>query len=306
MGSFLLRRLVALVGVLLASTIVVFLVLALVPGDPAVLILGQDATPERVSALRAELGLDRPLWEQYLRFAGGLLQGDLGRSYQQNRPVTGELMRAFPVTLVLSTMALTLATVIGTSLGVLSAVRSNTWVDGVLRVVLLSFGSLPVFVLGLFLIYAFAVNWPLLPAFGWGTPAHTVLPALTLATFPLATIGRLTRAAMLDVLGQEYLTTARAKGLREWVVLVRHALRNALVPIVTVVALQFGVLLAGAVLTESIFSVPGMGQLLLNAVFARDYALIRGTVLLAAFVVASLSLVVDVLYVALDPRIRRA
>lgn len=306
MGAFLLRRLLALVGVLFASTIVLFVVLAFVPGDPAVLILGQDATPERVRALRAELGLDLPGWQQYLRFVGGALQGDLGRSYQQNRSVTGELARAFPVTFVLATIALAIATVVGTLLGVLSAVRSNTWVDGVLRVVLLSFGSLPVFVLGLFLIYGFAVNWPVLPAFGWGTPAHAVLPALTLATFPLATIGRLARAAMLDVLEQEYLTTARSKGLRERVVLMRHALRNALVPIVTVIALQFGILLAGAVLTESIFSVPGMGLLLLNAVFARDYALIRGTVLFAAVAVALLSLVVDILYVVLDPRIRRS
>jgi ABC-type dipeptide/oligopeptide/nickel transport system permease component len=162
----------------------------------------------------------------------------------------------------------------------------------------------PIYVLGLFLIYAFAVTWPILPSFGWGTPQHVVLPALTLAAFPLATIGRLTRAAMLDVLGQDYLTTARSKGLSEVAILIRHALPNALIPIVTLVAIQFGILLAGAVLTEAIFSVPGMGQLLINAVFARDYALIRGAVLVGAFVVATISLLVDIVYVFLDPRIR--
>lgn len=305
MGSFLVRRTAALVAVLFAVTVVVFLVLGLAPGDPAALILGQEATPERLRELRAQLGLDQPLWRQYVAFLEGIARGDLGRSYQQNRSVTDELVRAFPITLLLSALALALSIVVGASLGILSAIRVNTWMDGLLRVVLLSLTSVPVYVLGLALIYAFAVNWQILPAFGWGTPGQAILPVLTLATFPLAVIGRLTRAAMLEVLGQDYLTTARSKGLSENVVLARHALRNALVPIVTVIGLQFGILLAGAVLTESVFSVPGMGLLLLNAVFARDFPLIRGAVLLAAFVVATLSLFVDVVYVALDPRIRQ-
>ena len=304
MGAFLLRRIVALIAVLFAATAVVFLVLALVPGDPATLILGANATPEGIRQLRAELGLDQPLWKQYVDFVLGVLHGDLGRSYQHDRPVVAELAEAFPVTFTLSTMSLAVSVAIGCTLGVLSAVRANTWIDGVLRVTLLSLTSLPVYVLGLLLIYAFAVAWPVLPSFGWGTPAQAVLPTLTLATFPLATIGRLTRSAMLDVLSQDYLTTARSKGLSERVLLTRHALRNALVPIVTVIALQLSVLLAGAVLTESIFSIPGVGLMLVNAVFSRDYALIRGAVLLAALVVATLSILVDVLYVVFDPRIR--
>lgn len=304
MRRYIVRRLMTLILVVLFATVAVFGALQLVPGDPAQLILGQDATPERLETLRHELGLDLPVWRQYVDFMSGLMRGDLGRSYQQSRPVMGELLRTFPVTLTLSTVAIILSVVAGVGFGVWSAVRVNTWIDSVLRIVLLTSTSVPIYWLGLLLIYAFSVYWPLLPSFGWGTPRHLILPAIALATFPLALIARLTRAATLEVLRQEYVTTARAKGLSETTVVFRHALRNALVPVVTVVGLQFGALLAGAVLTETVFSVPGMGQLLINAIFSRDYAIVRGSVLLAAVVVALINLVVDLVYLFLDPRIR--
>lgn len=303
-GALLARRVVGLVFVVWAASLVVFLALTLVPGDPAILMLGQDATPEKVIELRQRLGLDQPVWRQYLDFMAALLRGDLGTSYQQGQSVSGEIARAFPVTVALSTTAMILSVVVGVGLGIISAVRANTWVDNVLRVTLLASTSVPIYVLGLVLIYALSVNGPHLPSFGWGSPSNLILPAVTLATFPLALIGRLTRTTVLDVLGEDYLNTARAKGLPERTVVMRHALRNALLPVITVVGLQFGILLAGAVLTESIFSVPGMGLLLLNAVLARDYAMIRGAVLVASIVIALLNLLVDLFYVVVDPRIR--
>ena len=304
MGPFLIRRIAGLILVVLAAPMVVFLALTLVPGDPAALMLGQDTTPEKVAELHHRLGLDLPVWRQYLDVMGGLVQGDLGTSYQQGRSVSAEIARAFPVTAELATAGMALSILVGVGLGVLSAVRANTWVDHVLRVTLLASTSVPIYVLGLLLIYLFSVNGPHLPSFGWGSPANLILPAVTLATFPLALIGRLTRTTVLEALSEDYITTARAKGLRERTVVVGHAMRNALIPVITVVGLQFGILLAGAVLTESIFSVPGMGLLLLNAVLARDYAMIRGAVLVAAIVIAALNLLVDVLYAVVDPRIR--
>lgn len=304
MTRYIVRRFLALLAIAVASTVIIFVALQFVPGDPAVLILGQDATPESLREMRQELGLDQTVWKQYVDFMGGLLQGDLGRSYQRGVPVIERIADAYKVTFVLSSVAMTISIVVGIAIGLGSALKANTWIDHVLRVLLLTSTSIPVYWLGLLLIYAFAVYWGVFPSFGWGSPMHLILPAITLATYPLATIGRVTRSTMLDVLSEEYVRTARAKGLPERVVVLRHALRNAFIPILTVIGLQFGVLLAGAVLTETVFSVPGMGQLLINAIFSRDYAVIRGTVLVGVVTVVTLNLVVDILYLFVDPRIR--
>ena len=300
------RRFLALIAVALAATVLIFYALSLMPGDPAVLILGQDATPESLVALRARLGLNLPLWQQYLNFMADLLRGDLGISYQRGVPVTERISQAFQITILLSTLAITLSVIIGVGLGTIAAVRSNTWLDHVVRVALLTTTSIPIYWLGLLLIYLFAVEFSVLPSFGWGSSRHIVLPALTLATYPLATIGRITRASMLEALNQDYVRTARSKGLPERLVILRHTLKNALIGIVTVIGLQFGILMAGAVLTETVFSVPGMGRLLITAIFARDYALLRGVVLVGVFVVVTLNFVVDMLYMLIDPRIRFA
>lgn len=306
MSLYIARRFLALIAVALAATVLIFYALSLMPGDPAVLILGQDATPESLVALRARLGLNLPLWQQYLNFMADLLRGDLGISYQRGVPVTERISQAFQITILLSTLAITLSVIIGVGLGTIAAVRSNTWLDHAVRVALLTTTSIPIYWLGLLLIYLFAVEFSVLPSFGWGSSRHIVLPALTLATYPLATIGRITRASMLEALNQDYVRTARSKGLPERLVILRHTLKNALIGIVTVIGLQFGILMAGAVLTETVFSVPGMGRLLITAIFARDYALLRGVVLVGVFVVVTLNFVVDMLYMLIDPRIRFA
>ena len=252
-------RLQRLVAVLLFVTVAIFAVMVLAPGDPVILILGQNTTPQAAAELRAKLGLDRPLPVQYLHFMAGLVHGDLGRSYQTDRPVIDELAQAVPVTLELAVAALLLAAVLGIGLGMAAARRPGGWVDQVLRVVLLTLASLPVFWIGLVLIWLFAVKLPWLPPGGWGSWSQLVLPALSLAAFPLALIARLTRTSMLEAMRQDYIKTARAKGIREGRIVFKHAFRNVMVPVVTVTALQFGTLLAGAVITETVFSLPGLG-----------------------------------------------
>jgi len=304
MARYIAGRALATLSIIVAASVVIFLVLNLVPGDPARLILGQDATPDGIRLLREELGLDQPLWKQYLSFVSDAVRGDLGISYRGRRDVTAEIASAFRVTLVLTTVAMTLSAVIGVTLGVIAALRANTWIDHILRVTLLTLTSLPIYFLGLILMFVFAVELRLLPAFGWGTPQHLIMPAVTLATFPLALIGRITRASMLDIVSQDFVTTARAKGLSETVIVMRHEMRHILIPLVTIISLQFGILLAGAVLTETIFSIPGMGNLMINAVFARDFPMIRGIVLVAAVAVTSVNFAVDLLYLVIDPRIQ--
>jgi peptide/nickel transport system permease protein len=303
---YILRRLVISVPLLLVVTIAVFLLMELTPGDPAVLMLGQDATPQSIEALRIQFGLDRPLPEQYLRFLGSLLQGDLGRSFVTHLPVTAEIGRTWPATLQLAVAAMAIALAVGLPLGVITAVKRGGWLDQIARVVVLVSVSMPIFWSGLLLIYYFAVQLRWLPTSGAGTLAHLVLPAVSLSTFSLAVIVRLTRSSMIDVLGEDYVRTARAKGLRDFVVVVRHGLKNALIPVVTIAGLQFGQLLAGAVLTETVFNWPGLGRLTVTAVFARDYPMIRGAILVIAATFIVVNLLVDVVYAFLDPRIRHA
>jgi len=311
---YLTRRLLALVPVLAGASVVVFLVLHLSPGDPAEIMLGSQATQEDLARLRAELGLTEPLPVQYVRWLGHVLQGDLGRSIWTKRPVLGEVLGRFRATLLLTASALLLSTVGGILLGIASATRRNSFLDRVSAVVSLFGASMPVFWLGIVLMVTFSLWLGLLPASGMFAPygggdlgdllAHLVMPAVTLAAASTAIVARLTRSSMLEVLGQDYIRTARSKGVVERAVVVRHGLWNALMPIVTVIGVQAGYLLGGAVLTETVFAWPGVGTLMIQGILARDFPLVQGCVLVIALTFALINLGVDLLYGYLDPRIR--
>jgi peptide/nickel transport system permease protein len=313
-SRFLVRRLLLLVPVLMGVSVIVFLVLHLAPGDPAEIMLGPQATQADRLRLRAELGLDDPLHVQYARWLGHVVHGDLGRSLWMRRPVLGEVLVRLQATLILTATALVLSSVGGVALGLLSATRPNSWLDRTSAVASLFGASMPVFWLGIVLMVIFSLTLGWLPASGMYAPygggdlgdlvRHLVLPALTLAAASVTIVARLTRSAMLEVLGQDYIRTARAKGLVERRVVVRHALKNALVPIVTVIGVQAGYLLGGAVLTETVFAWPGVGTLMVQGILARDIPLVQGCVLVVALTFVLVNLSVDLLYAWLDPRIR--
>ena len=302
---FVLRRLLLTIPVLLGVVFVVMLTLDLIPGDPVALMLGDAATKENIAKFRDHLGLDRPLVVRYLRYLGQVVSGDLGRSIQQNRPVADELAEAWPATLQLTTAALVLAALIGVATGIVSAVWPNSFFDALSRLSSLFGLSMPVFWTGLVLIVVFAFWLPWLPVGGVGSPAHLVLPAVTLALPSIAMIARMTRSSVLEVLREDYVRTARAKGVRERLVVVKHALRNAAIPILTLLGLQAGQLMGGAVLTETVFAWPGLGRLMVKAIFARDYVLLQGAVLIFAMAFVVINLIVDLSYGALDPRVSR-
>lgn len=304
MLRYLTKRLLLAVPVLVGVSIVVFTMIRLIPGDPALLMAGQAATEEVVRHIRQSLGLDRPIVVQYAYFVRNIARGDLGRSLFNGAAVTEELGQRFPRTARLALAAILVALLIGVPAGILSATRHLSWVDSFFMVLALAGVSMPVFWLGLNLILIFAVRLQWLPAIGHETWKHLILPAFTLGAASAAIIARMTRSAMLEVLRNDYVRTARAKGVAEPSVISRHALRNALIPVVTVVGLQFGTLLSGAVLTESVFAWPGVGRLLVDAVLARDYPVIQGAVLLIATMFVLLNVVVDMAYAVLDPRIR--
>jgi len=311
---YLARRLLLLVPVLMGVSIVVFMVLHLSPGDPAEIMLGSAATKEDLARLRLEMGLTEPLHVQYVRWIGRVLHGDLGRSLWMKRPVLGEVLHRFKATLILAASALVLSTLGGMALGVLSATRPDSILDRTSMVASLFGASMPVFWLGIVLMVVFSLWLGWLPASGMWAPygggdlrdlvAHLVLPAVTLAAASMTIIARLTRSTMLEVLGQDYIRTARAKGLVEGRVVVRHGLKNALIPIVTVVGVQVGYLLGGAVLTETVFAWPGVGTLMVQGILARDFPLVQGCVLVVALGFVLVNLAVDLLYAYLDPRIR--
>jgi len=313
-GRYLLRRLLLLVPVLLGVSVVVFLVLHLSPGDPAEIMLGSQASQADVARLRADLGLDEPLPLQYARWMAHVLQGDLGRSIRLRQPVLGEVLIRFRATLILTTTALFLSTVCGIGLGVLSAARPRSLVDRLSTLGSIFGASMPSFWLGLVLMVCFSLWLGWLPASGMygahGTGgladllSHLALPAVTLAAASTTIIARLTRSTMLDILRQDFVRTARAKGLVERGVVLRHALRNALIPTVTVVGVQAGYLLGGAILTETVFAWPGVGTLMIQGILARDFPLVQGCVLVIALGFVLFNLAVDLLYAFLDPRIR--
>src|SRR4051812_39876761 len=266
--------------------------------------LGERAPAEEIVRLRDALGLDQPWYIQYLQFVGNALQGDLGISYRSKLPVASEVLSRLPATAQLAGCALLFSVVLGLTMGVVSAVKRNSWIDRLAMLFATVGSSVPVFWSGLILIVLFAVNLGWLPASGRGTPQHLIMPSIALGAGAAALIARITRSSMLESLNQDYVRTARAKGLAENVVIIRHALRNALIPVVTVVGLQIGALMAGAVLTETVFSWPGIGFLVVQSIGQRDFPVLRASVLLVATIFTLINLGLDVLFVQLDPRIK--
>ena len=275
----------------------------LVPGGPWS--RDKQLAPAVVAALNAKYGLDKPFFVQYANFLTGILHGDLGISYSyQDRSVTQIIMQGFPKSAVLGAAAFIFAMIVGIGFGMAAALRQNTWVDYLCVMFATIFASVPGFVLGILLIIVFSVGLHWFHTGGWGSPAQVVMPAMALAALPAAFIARITRASTLETMRQDYVRTARSKGLLERVVLIRHILRNSLIPVVTVAGPEFAAMVTGSVIVETIFSIPGIGRLFVQAVFARDYGLIMGTTLFYAFIISIANLVVDILYGIIDPRIR--
>jgi peptide/nickel transport system permease protein len=321
-----------IIPVLLGVSIVVFFMVRAIPGDPAQIMLGQQATQEQVQQIRENMGLDKPIFVQYGLFLKDALRGDLGDSIVTGRPVTTELLTRLPATLELTTFAMLIAILVGIPVGVISAVRQYSLLDKSTSVLALTGISMPIFWLAMILVVIFGVNLELLPFPGrldpttgitaitgfvlvdslltlnfagfWDGLLHLIMPALALATIPMAVIMRMTRSSMLEVMNEDYVRTARAKGVVPWRVVFKHALRNAMLPTITVIGLQVGLLMGGAIITETIFSWPGIGLYVYQSISARDYASIQGVVLYAALLFVLINLVVDILYAVLDPRVR--
>jgi peptide/nickel transport system permease protein len=300
-----------MVPVLLLVSAIVFFVFHIIPGDMAVARLGEGADPQMVAAMRHTMGLDRPLWVQYLDWLTAALRGDLGTSYLNDQPVVSLILQTLPATLELAMLGMLLALVVSIPLGILSAYWSGTWIDHLARLLALAGFCIPRYWLAVLLILGFALNVRWFPVSGYAdlssdprsNPQHAVLPVLSLAITIAAIQMRFLRSSLLDVIGQDYVRTARAKGLAAWAVLVRHALKNALIPFVTVVGLELGALLGGLVVVEQIFAWPGIGWLMIQSIDSRDYATVQGIVLVIAAGVVLINLAVDVLYARLDPRI---
>ncbi len=305
-------RLLLTVPVLIGVSLLTFLILHLIPGDPARMLLGDmgggtasgDLSDQAYQNLREELGLNDPLPVQYINYATDALRGDLGRSVQTNRPVRDSIFEVLPNTLQLTVVGLGFAILLGGVLGIVAALHRNTWIDSATMLLSLAGLAMPSFWLGFVLIQIFALRFALLPSTGGGGLSSLILPAATLGLVASGVVARLIRSTMLEVLRQDYVTTARAKGLGERVVILRHALRNALIPVVTIIGLQFGALLAGAVIVETVFARQGLGRLAVEAILRRDYPLVQGTILVAAVGYVLVNLIVDLSYAWLDPRIK--
>ncbi len=298
------RRLLLSIPTLVGVLVVVFLLLYVAPGDPVQAMVGERADPATIARLRAELRLDEPLVTQFAHYAGGILRGDLGRSYITNRPIVQDIAERFPRTLLLATAAMVLATLTGVTIGVLAAIRPNGWFDRLALAFTYLGISFPVYWVGLLLIVLFAVKLRWLPASGYGGISFLILPALALGSRSIAYLARVTRSAMLETLGADFVRTARAKGLAERTVLLRHALRTALIPVVTVIGLDFGAYLTGSILTETVFSWPGIGRYVVLAISRRDLPAVQGAVLFLSVVFVLVNLLTDVVYQKVDPRVR--
>lgn len=303
MKRFLALRLALLVPTLLGVLVVTFLLLYVAPGDPVQAMVGERADAETIARLRAELHLDDPLPVQFVRYAGGVLQGDLGRSYITQRPIVRDLIERFPATLRLAGAAMLFATLVGVSMGVYGAWRPGSWADRVTALIAYAGVSFPVYWVGLLLILVFAVQLRWLPPSGSGGFSYLILPAITLGMRSIAFLSRMTRAAMQEVLRSDFVRTARAKGLGERRVVLRHALRNALLPVVTVLGLDFGSYLTGSILTETIFSWPGVGRYVLTAIEKRDLPAVQGSILFLSLVFVMVNLITDLVYAKVDPRV---
>ncbi|MCL5076220.1 MAG: ABC transporter permease [Chloroflexi bacterium] len=304
MTAYILRRLLLIFPTALVVVTLIFVIFRLVPGDPAQLIAGEMASRDVVESIRREMGLDKPIYIQYAYYLWGLLHGDLGISKVFRYGVLDQLLLRFPATIELTVAAMSIALLVGLSAGVVSAVKRGSVYDQVSMLGAIAGVCIPAFWLGLMLMMVLAVQINLLPATGRGTLAQLVLPAITLSAHQMAVLARLTRSSMLEVLGQDYIRTARSKGLRERVVLLRHALRNALIPTLTIAGLQFGYLLGGSIIVETVFAWPGIGLLMIDSVRMRDYTMVQGVVLLYAMVFLLLNLIIDIAYSYLDPRVR--
>jgi ABC-type dipeptide/oligopeptide/nickel transport system permease component len=298
------RRLLLSLPTLFGVLVVVFLLLYVAPGDPVQAMVGERADPETIARLRADLRLDEPLLTQFAHYAGGILRGDLGRSYITNRPIIDDIAERFPRTLLLASAAMLLATLSGITIGVLAAIRPNGWFDRLALAITYVGISFPVYWVGLLLIVLFAVTLRWLPASGYGDAKYLVLPALALGSRSIAYLARVTRSAMLETLGADFVRTARAKGLAERSVITGHALRNALIPVVTVIGLDFGAYLTGSILTETVFSWPGIGRYVVQAISRRDLPAVQGAVLFLSVVFVLVNLITDVAYQRVDPRVR--
>jgi len=302
--GYLLQRLIGVMVTILFVAITIFLMVRILPGDPARVIAGVLASDQDVARIRTQLGLDQPLWTQAGIFLNDLAHGDLGTSARTSDPVTQEILARLPYTALLAVVSLAVAIAVGLPLGALAAARAGSLADLAVSALVLFGISMPVYWLGLMLIILFSIQLRWLPAAGASGPLSIILPAVTLAAFSVAFIARITRSSMLEVLRQDYVRTARAKGTPARGVLWRHALRNALPPIVTIIGLQFGELLGGAILTETVFGWPGMGRLLVDSIFSRDYPMVQGLVIVFALMFALVNLAVDLLYERIDPRVR--
>lgn len=311
MVKTIIQRILQLIPILLIVATIVFVITRMIPGNPAATILGPQAPKEAVNALTIELGLDKSIPEQYVSYMANALKGDFGKSYHYNQPVMELILQTFPNTLILTTISLILATLIAVPIGIISATKQYSIFDYISMIFALVGVSIPIFWLGLMLVLIFSVNLGWLPSFGmgniengvWDVVSHLILPCVCLATIPSATFARITRSSMLEVIGQDYIKSLRSKGLSEKVVIWKHGLKNALPPIITVMGLQISTSLAGAILTETIFSWPGMGRMIVDAIENRDYALIQGSVLFIAFLFVFINLIVDIIYLNINPKI---
>jgi ABC-type dipeptide/oligopeptide/nickel transport system permease component len=304
MQKYILRRLLISIPLILAIITIVFVMLRVaIPGDPVYTLAGETASPELIEAIRQKYGLDRPVWEQYFIFLGNAARGDLGNSLKFGEPVSSVLAKAFPFTVLLTVLSVGIGTGFGLLAGVITAVRRGSWIDRLSMLIVVFFNAFPTFWLGLILILVFSVGLRMLPVEGYSTWQHFVLPVITLSVGQTALIARLTRSSLLEILGGDYVRTARSKGLAERRIVLVHALKNSLIPIITVVGLSFAALLGGAVITESIFGLPGVGRLTIAAIADLDYPMIQGGVLLVAVSFVLVNLAVDVIYAVVDPRI---
>jgi len=305
MLRYIIQRLLQLIPILIGISLLTFLMLHLIPGDPVLIFAGdKPMTEERAAEIRHQLGLDRPLWVQYGDYAAHAVRGDLGRGLRSQRPVLDSILEVAPGTTQLTLAALALATILGMTLGILAALARGTWLDTAAMTFAILGVSMPVFYSSLLMILLFSFTLGWLPATGQGGVARLVMPATALGMISAAVLARLVRSGMLAVLRQEYVVTARAKGLAPRVVVLRHALKNALIPTITMLGLQLGALLGGAVVTETIFSRPGVGRLAVDAILSRDFPLVQGTVLFTAVAYVLVNLLVDISYAAIDPRVR--
>ena len=332
MFKFTVRRLIQLIPVLIGVSILVFVGMHIIPGDVAVLLLGDKGSPEALARLRQELGLDQPIYVQYFRFISDALQGDFGISLRTRQTAWWEVRQALPMTIELSLCAIAFATIIGVPIGALAAIKQYSVFDSVSMIGVLISVSMPIFWTGLILMMVFGGYLHWFPIGGildegisltritgihlldavltrnweafWSAARHLVLPTIALGSVSMATMARMTRSSMLEIMHQDYVRTARSKGLAQRTVLVHHAFRNALIPVITVAGLQLGILLSGAVLTETVFALPGFGRLAITSLLARDYAVVQAVVLVAAFLIVIINLMVDLLYAQIDPRIR--